>query len=151
MEVRLTARTIEIFARGERIAAHVRNSGNGRHTTIPEHMPSSHRRFADWTVERIAREASAAGPCVALLCERILAERPHPEQGFRACMGILRLKKSYGAQRVDAACGRALEIGARTYGSVRSILDHRLETQPGQRKAATTIDHPNIRGAKYYH
>lgn len=151
VEVRLTARTIEIFARGERIAAHVRNSGNGRHTTIPEHMPSSHRRFADWTVERIAREASAAGPCVALLCERILAERPHPEQGFRACMGILRLKKSYGAQRVDAACGRALEIGARTYGSVRSILDHRLEAQPGQRKAATMIDHPNIRGAKYYH
>jgi transposase len=151
VEVRLTARTVEIFAAGERIAAHLRMSGNGRHTTVPEHMPSSHRRYADWTVERISREASAAGPGVALLCERILAERPHPEQGFRACMGILRLGKSYGRERVDAACVRALEIGARTYGSVKSILDHRLETPAPRRAASEPIDHPNIRGPEYYH
>lgn len=88
VEARITAATIELFHKGERIAAHMRGSGNGRHTTIPEHMPSSHRRFADWTVERIARDATAIGPCTALLCEKILVERRHPEQGFRACLGI---------------------------------------------------------------
>ena len=123
VETRITANTIEIFHKGERIAAHRRSSGNGKHTTIPDHMPSAHRRFADWTIERIQREAFAMGPDVALLCERILADRPHPEQGFRACLGIIRLSKSFGRDRVNAACGRALEIGARTYGSVRSILD----------------------------
>jgi transposase len=76
---RITADTIEIFHKGERIAAHRRSSGNGKHTTIPDHMPSAHRRFADWTIERIRREASAMGPEVALLCEKILADRPHPE------------------------------------------------------------------------
>lgn len=120
VEARITANTIEIFHKGERIAAHRRSSGNGKHTTTPEHMPSSHRRFADWTIERISREASAIGPDVALLCERILADRPHPEQGYRACLGIIRLVKAFERERVNAACGRALEIGARTYGSVRS-------------------------------
>ncbi|RVH11717.1 IS21 family transposase, partial [Sinorhizobium meliloti] len=99
VEARITANTIEIFHKGERIAAHRRSSGNGKHTTIPDHMPSAHRRFADWTIERIQREASAMGPDVALLCERILADRPHPEQGFRACLGIIRLNKSFGRDR----------------------------------------------------
>lgn len=151
VEVRLTARMVEIFHKGERIAVHLRMSGNGRHTTTPEHMPSSHRRFADWTIERIAREAAGIGAATALLCERILADRPHPEQGFRACLGILRLPRAFGRERVEAACTRALEIGARSYGSVRSILDHRLD-RPGRPAAsASAIDHPNIRGPKYYH
>ncbi|MCS4096435.1 transposase [Rhizobium sp. BK176] len=119
VEARITANTIEIFHKGERIAAHRRSSGNGKHTTTPEHMPSSHRRFADWTIERISREASASGSDVALLCERILADRPHPEMGYRACLGIIRLVKVFERERVNAACGQALEIGARTYGSVR--------------------------------
>ncbi len=113
VEARITANTIEIFHKGERIAAHRRSSSNGKHTTIPDHMPSAHRRFADWTIERIQREASAMGPDVALLCERILADRPHPEQGFRACLGIIRLNKSFGRDRVNAACGRALEAAVR--------------------------------------
>jgi len=152
VEARITARTIELFHKGERVAAHMRGSGNGRHTTIPEHMPSSHRRFADWTVERIAREAEAIGPATALLCEKILADRPHPEQGFRACLGIVRLVKSFGRTRVEAACSRALDIGARTYGSVKSILatglDRIAETGPA---TDWSVDHPNIRGPRYYH
>lgn len=152
IEARITANTIELFHKGGRIAAHLRSSGNGRHTTVPEHMPSSHRRFADWTIERIGREASAIGPDVALLCEKILAERRHPEQGFRACLGIVRLVKGFGRERVNAACGRALEIGARTYGSVRSILDNRLDQTPVKRPTPPDpIDHPNIRGSRYYH
>jgi transposase len=152
VEVRLTARTVEIFCKGERIATHLRTSSNGRHTTVPEHMPSSHRRYADWTIERIRREAASIGPSVALLCELILEHRPHPEQGFRACLGIVRLTKPFGAARVEAAAARALEIGARTYGSVKSILDNNLDRHAVPRRAATdeAILHPNIRGARYY-
>jgi transposase len=152
VEARITATTVELFRRGERIAAHRRSSGNGKHSTVPEHMPSAHRRFADWTIERISREASAIGSDAALLVEKILAERPHPEQGFRACLDIIRLAKGFGRERVNAACARALEIGARTYGSVRSILDNRLDQASAPRTAsAKPIDHPNIRGPRYYH
>lgn len=153
VEVRLTARTVEIFARGERIAAHLRGSGNGRHTTMPDHMPSSHRRYADWTIERLRAEADKIGPSALLLCETILEERPHPEQGYRACLGIVRLTKSFETTRVEAACSRALEIGARGYGSVKSILDNQLDRQPGSTRAADgpAIDHGNLRGARYYH
>lgn len=131
-------------------------SGYGRHTTISEHMPSSHRRFADWNIERITRKADAIGPCAALLCEKILADRPHPEQGFHPCLGIVRLVKTFGQPRVDAACSRALDIGARTYGSVKSILENGLDrvvaTGPATDRASDwSIDHPNIRGSRYYH
>ena len=153
VEARITARTVEIFLKGERVAVHLRNSGNGKHTTVAEHMPSSHRRFADWTIDRIRRDAGAVGPATALLCETILEHRPHPEQGFRACMGILRLIKPFGSERLEAAAVRALEIGARTYGSVKSILDNNLDRQTVTTRATdgVAIHHPNIRGARYYH
>src|SRR5262249_1154417 len=153
VEIRLTARTVEVFFKGERIAAHLRNSGNGKHTTVPDHMPSSHRRYADWTTDRLRREAQSIGPSAALLCDMILEHRPHPEQGFRACLGILRLVRTFGGARVEAAANRALEIGARTYGSVKSILDNNLDPQVPHRRATPdqAILHPNIRGARYYH
>jgi transposase len=153
VEVRLTARTVEVFAKGERIAAHLRSSGNGKHTTVRDHMPSSHRRYADWTIERIRRDAAVIGPSTAALCDLILEERSHPEQGFRACLGIVRLVKAFGAMRLEAATTRALDIGARTYGSVRSILDNNLDRHAAQQRAAdgVTILHPNIRGSRYYH
>jgi transposase len=153
VEVRLTGRTVEVFARGERIAAHLRSSGNGKHTTVQEHMPSSHRRYANWTLERIRTDAAAIGPATAALCELILEHRPHPEQGFRACLGIVRLVKPFGMARVEAAATRALDIGARTYGSVRSILDNNLDRHAGRPRGpdGVTILHPNIRGPRYYH
>jgi transposase len=95
-----TARTIEVFHRGERVAAHVRTSSNRKHTTVREHMPSSHRRYADWTPERLRRQAGAIGRRASALAEIILQERTHPEQGFRACVGILRLVKIYGRERL---------------------------------------------------
>src|SRR6202795_1287673 len=91
VDARLTARTVEIFLKGERIAVHVRASGNHKHTTVSEHMPSSHRRYAGWTIERIRAAARLIGPATAALCELILEQRPHPEQGFRACLGVVRL------------------------------------------------------------
>jgi transposase len=152
VEVRLTARTVEIFLKGERIAAHMRMSGNHKHTTIAEHMPSSHRRYAGWTIERIRADARLIGPATAALCELILEHRPHPEQGFRACLGIVRLARIYGTERLEAAADRAIDIGARTYGSVKSILDNNLDRRPAQNRATdgAPIRHANIRGPRYY-
>src|SRR6202789_655681 len=153
VDVRMTARTVEIFLKGERIAAHLRISGNRKHTTIPEHMPSSHRRYAGWTIDRIREDARAIGSATAALCEQILEHRPHPEQGYRACLGIVRLAGSFSAARLEAAAERAIEIGARTYGSVKSILDNKLDRRPAPKRPADTapILHPDIRGPRYYH
>ena len=153
VEARLTARTVEIFVKGERVAAHLRSSGNGGHTTMPEHMPSSHRRYAGWTIERIREDAARIGPAAATLCEQILEHRPHPEQGFRACLGIVRLARSFGPARVEAACARALEIGTFSYRSVRSILDNKLDRHAAPKPPVdgAPIRHANIRGPRYYH
>ena len=152
LEARITQRTIELFHKGERVACHVRGGLRGRHTTVPEHMPSSHRRHAGWTIERIKRDAAAIGPDTAALTALILESRPHPEQGFRACIGILRLARHYGTERLEGACRRGLEIGARSYASVSSILQNGLD-RPSPRTADTAelpLDHPNIRGPRYY-
>jgi transposase len=149
---RITARTIEIFHCGKRVAAHVRSSSNRKHTTVREHMPSSHQRYADWTPERLRRQAGAIGRHTAALVEIILRERAHPEQGFRACVGIVRLAKSYGHERLEAACSRALEIGARSYSSVNSILKNNLDRRrPVMPADGPAIAHDNIRGPTYFH
>jgi transposase len=155
VEARVTARTVEVFHKGERIAVHVRGGLRGRHTTLAEHMPQAHRRHAEWTIERIGREAAAVGPATAALTALILKSRPHPEQGFRACLGILRLLRAFGRDRLEAACARGLEIGARSYGSIASILQHGLDRQSASRPARggeePPLLHPNIRGSGYYH
>jgi transposase len=154
VEARITARTIELFHKGERVAVHIRGGARGRHTTLPEHMPQAHRRHAEWTIERICHEAAGIGPATAMLTTLILQSRPHPEQGFRACLGILRLVRSYGRERLEAACARGLEIGSRSYGSVQSILQHGLDRRPpstGSRTGELPLLHPNIRGSDYYH
>jgi transposase len=148
---RITARTIEVFHRGKRVAAHIRSYSNRRHTTVPEHMPPSHRLYADWTPERIRRQAGEIGRNTATLVEIIMRERAHPEQGFRASIGIIRLARSHGLDRLEAACGRALEIGARSFTSVNSILKHNLEAKrPAPAADGPSIAHPNIRGPRYF-
>ncbi len=157
VELRATLRTVEIFFEGDRIAVHRRASGNGKHTTIADHMPSSHRRHKSWTIETIMQEAATIGPSAELLCRLIFEGRPHPEQGVRSCRGIVNLARGFGAPRVEAACLRALEIGARAYGPVRSILDKKLDGLPAQHLRGATpqaepeIEHVNIRGSGYYH
>jgi transposase len=151
IETRVTARTVELFHKGARVAAHARSHTRFRHTTTPEHMPSSHRRYADWTPKRLRSEAAGVGPATAGLVERILEDRPHPEQGFRACLGILSLKRRFGAERLEAACLRGLDLNARTYNAIADILKNRLEQAFLER--APTLDpvqHANIRGPGYY-
>jgi transposase len=149
---RITARTVEVFHRGKRVAAHVRSSSNRRHTTVREHMPSSHRRYADWTPESLRRRAGEIGRSTSALVEIIMAERTHPEQGFRACVGILRFARTYGTERLEAACARALQIGARSYSSVKSILKNDLDRQrPEPATDGPAIVHANIRGPTYFH
>jgi transposase len=150
--VRVAAHTVEVFHRGSRVAVHMRSSADRRHTTVREHMPSSHRRYADWTPERIRRQAGEIGRNTAALVEIIMRERTHPEQGFRASVGIIRLLKSYGRDRLEAACGRALEIGARSFTSVNSILKNNLDAKrPAAAADGPSIAHPNIRGPRYFH
>jgi transposase len=152
MWVRVTARTVEVFHRGKRVAAHVRSSSNRKHTTVREHMPSSHRRYADWTPEHLRRRAGEIGRSTSALIEIILRERTHPEQGFRACVGILRFAKTHGTERLEAACARALEIGARSYTSVNSILKNNLDRRrPTKATDGPAILHSNIRGPGYFH
>ena len=153
IEARITDQTVELFHHGTRIACHARNPRQHRHTTIPDHMPSAHRRHAEWPPTRLLREATAIGPSTAALVERILTTKPHPEQGFRACLGILRLVRSYGPERLEAACQRGMDIGARTYGSVQSILRNGLDRayRPEPVPDELPVQHENIRGSRYYH
>jgi transposase len=153
VEARISAQTVEIFHRGKRIAAHRRAYQPGHHTTVIAHMPRAHREHAEWTPRRLVQWAEKTGPATARLVEQILARRRHPQQGFRSCLGILRLGKSHGADRLEAACRRALHIGAASYKSIESILKHKLDQQPLPEPAQPTlpIDHDNVRGSKYYH
>jgi transposase len=153
VDARITEHGVELFHNGSRVAAHVRSPLRHRHTTVPEHMPSAHRRHADWTPARLRREAAAIGPAAAGMIEVVLRAKPHPEQGFRACVGILGLVRGYGAARVEAACQRGLSIGARNYASIASILENGLDRAFAAEPVPDTppIRHPNIRGGGYYH
>jgi len=115
-------------------------------------MPKSHRQYAKWTPEQIIKWTAEIGPATAELAQAIIEARPHPQQGFRSCLGIIRLAKGYSQERVEAACRRALAIKALTYKSVQSILKNGLETQPlPQRELEPpTLFHDNIRGAEYF-
>jgi len=153
VEVRATEATIEVFHRGTRIASHARSGVKRRHTTIPEHMPSAHRRYASWTPARLLAAAEKVGPSTIALCEAIMRTKPHPEQGFRSCLGILRLEKTYGTQRLEAACRRGISIGSASYRSIASILKTGLDKAflPDTTPDADPIQHGNIRGRGYYH
>jgi transposase len=151
--VRITASTIEAFQSGNRVASHQRaGPQEGRDTTVKSHMPAKHRHYADMTAEKVRADAQTVGPNVVTLVEVILRNKPRPEQGIRACVGILRLKHGSGPERLDAACARALALNACSLKSVTSILKNRLETQSVETAPeAPTIAHANIRGAHYFH
>ena len=155
LDVRLTATTLEAFHRGERVTAHMRSYLKGRHTTLAEHMPPEHRRYAEWTPSRIIQWAGKTGTATARVVERILEARTYPEQGYRTCLGILRLSHHYTPDRVEAAARRALEFNTCSYKSMRAILVAGLDREsvpeskgPGWQIALPL--HENIRGTEYY-
>ena len=151
VEARITARTVEVFHKGARVAAHPRSHARHRHTTTREHMPSSHQRHLDWTPGRLRAEAAGIGPATSGLVERILEDRPHPEQGFRACLGILALKRSFGGERLEAACCRGVDLDARTCGAIADILKNGLDKAYLAPAAdLDPVQHANIRGPDYY-
>ena len=152
VDTRTTAGTVEVFHRGKRVAAHARRYNGPRHGTQPEHMPSAHRRYAEWTPERLQRQARAIGPHTEALILAVLARRPHPEQGFRTGLGVLRLFRGLDPARAEAVSLRAVEIGALSCASVASILKHRLDRRASPQAAdGTPLLHDNIRGPRYYH
>ncbi len=153
LDARYSARTVECFHRGQRVASHIRSHLKGHHTTVAEHMPKSHRQYAEWTPQRLIRWASKTGPATAGVVQTILERRTHPQQGFRSCLGILRLGKSFGEDRLEAACRRALKLGSCSYKSIDSILRQGLDRRalPEQQALELSIEHDNIRGSDYYH
>ena len=151
LDARLTDTTVELFHGGKRVAAHRRSNQAGRYTTDHEHRPESHKKHLEWTPSRILQWAGTIGPRCAQLIKHIIESRPHPEQGYRSALGIIRLGKGVGKQRLEAACERALHFGACSYRSVQSILKHNLETSPLESDSqVNNPEHDNIRGPGYY-
>lgn len=153
LDARATSTTVEIFHRGRRVASHVRGLKSGR-TTLGEHMPSSHRAHAEWTPTRFLHWAGEVGPMTQTLVKAILEERPHPEMGYRSCLGILKLSKTYGRERLEKACARAVRVRARSYRHVATMLEKGLESLPLPSDDSPTqlmLVHENLRGRDYYH
>lgn len=151
VDARITATTVELLFKGKRVASHARSYAPGRHTTLPAHMPESHKRYLEWTPSRIVRWAEKSGPSTGMLVKAIMEHRPHPEQGFRSCLGIIRLGRRYGQERLEAACTRALFMKAYSYKSVESILKNNLDGKElPDRSTGSLVTHENIRGNAYY-
>ena len=151
VDVRMTSKIVEIFHKGRRVASHQRRYHGRRHGTHPDHMPSAHRRYADWSPDRFKRWARSFGPDTEGLIISILANRPHPEQGFRTCLGVLRLFRGLDRERVEKIAAHAVDIGALTYKSVASIIEHKTERHQQPTEDGPVIDHPNVRGSQYFH
>lgn len=153
LDARVSASTLEVFYKGERIASHVLCMGKGNFRTEPEHLAPAHRKHMEWTPERLISWASRIGPQTEELVRQIIISKAHPEQGYRACLGIMRLARNYSPERVENASRRALSSGAISYRSVSSILDKGLDKIEFQVSVPVTTPaslHDNIRGSEYY-
>lgn len=152
VDVRFSADTVEILFGGRRVAAHRRSLKRGGFTTEPGHRPKAHQKYLEWTPSRIVAWASKTGPRTGELAERILESKPHPEHGYRACLGLLRLGQTYSPARLEAACDRALRIGGISYRSVKSILQSGLDQSSLVEQVTLRLpqNHEHVRGSAYY-
>jgi transposase len=152
VDLRITRGMLEVFINGTRVASHARNTHKGNYSTRPEHMPAAHQAHAGWTPGKLLAWASKIGPCTATLVERLLLEKQHPEQAYRAGLGLMRLARENGSARMEAACARATVLGSHRYKSVASILKQGLDRQPLPAKQAELPlpHHANVRGPLYY-
>lgn len=151
VDMRVTATTVECFYQSKRVATHRRSHLKGKFTTLTEHMPPSHQKYLEWTPDRLIRWSESIGSATAQVVNEIMRSRLHPQQGFRSCFGLFRLGKSYGKDRLEAACERAMHIKSASYKSVKSILENKLDQQPLlPLPEAPSIEHENIRGPEYF-
>jgi len=151
VDVRYTATTVEILFKNKRVASHQRRFRRHRHTTLAEHMPEAHRRFLEWTPSRMINWAATIGPSTQRLVTSIIERRRYPQHGYRASLGVLRLGKRYGNDRLENACHRALSINSTSYRSVKSILENGLDRKAIEPATeADPVIHSNIRGQNYY-
>ena len=154
VEARITASTVEVYYKGKRLASHQRLFIKGRFSTHDEHRPTHHRQYLEWSPSRILNWAGETGPSTRELAEKILLSRKYPEQAYRSCLGLLRLGTRFGAARLEAACRRALSVGAHSYKNVKSILENGLDRLPLSNETSSEeqapLIHENIRGPQYY-
>jgi transposase len=153
VELRITATTLEVLLRRQRIAAHARSHRVGGFTTVAEHMPASHRAHLQWTPAKLIAWGERVGAATAAVVRWQMEHRPHPEQGYRSCLGLMRLARQYGDERLEAACARAQSIRAPNYRSVKSILECGLDRQEAALlggAASPMPSHDNVRGPGYY-
>ncbi len=151
VDVYYSTATVEITYKHVRVALHQRSTVNGKHTTIPEHMPPAHKKYAGMTPETFINWARQSGTSTVAVIESILSRRAFPEHGFRTCLGILTLGNKYGLERLEAACDRALYINGKNYSSIKSILENNLDQRPlVRREDMPSVSHDNIRGNQYY-
>ena len=153
VEARFTQCTVEIFVKNDRIASHARLPGRGRHSTTPEHMPAAHRAHAEWSPSRLISWGEKTGPATGRVVAEILRRYPHPEQGYRSCLGLLRLSKAYGPERLEAACNRAEHLGSPRYRTAKNILvsgTDRLAIEDEPASPPSLPFHENVRGPGYY-
>jgi transposase len=150
---RFAARTVEVFFRGQRVASHVRSYQRGAHTTLPEHMPKAHRAHSEWSPRRLIQWGTSIGAHTGAVIEHLLRSKPHPEQGYRACLGMLALSRQYGNARLEAASALAVRLGSPTRWSVKSILESGRDRQAhaGEPSSLELPSHDNVRGPSYYH
>lgn len=157
---RASGDTIEIFAKGSRVGCHVRSFIKGKYTTTPEHRPASHRAHAEWTPSRIIAWAATIGPNTAALIEEVIRSKPHPEQGFRSALGIIRLEKKHTRERLEKASEKALKLGSPSYRTVETMLKNKMESVPLGTQLNRPVERgeqlellaaPNLREKNYYH
>jgi hypothetical protein len=152
VEARSTQAIVEVFFSGRRVASHARLRGRGQFVTQAEHMPRTHRAHAEWTPSRLIAWADQSGPATGRFVAGLLAERAHPEQGYRACLGLMRLGRVHGIDRLEAACGRAERLRSYRYRTVEHILKHQQDRLPLEEPIPprAAVPHENVRGAAYY-
>ncbi|MEI6626895.1 MAG: IS21 family transposase, partial [Thermoleophilia bacterium] len=148
---RYSAATVEVLHRGQRVASHVRSYQKGKHTTEGEHMPKSHRAHSEWTPKRLIDWGQSIGPATGAVVEHLLVSKPHPEQGYRACLGLLALAREYGDDRLEAASCLAVELRRPTRGTVKSILQTGRDRRRVEQAELDLPAHGNVRGPGYYH
>ena len=153
VELRAAGGTLESFAGQQRVAVHALSPRRGAHTTAAEHMPASHRAHLQWSPAKLIAWGERVGAAAGAVVRWQMEHRPHPEQGYRACLGLQRLARQFGDARLEAACARALSIRSPTYRSVNSILASGLDRQQVSNTTAQAALplHDNVRGPDYYH